>query len=41
METGQVDTLPLVTHQFKLDDIQKAFETQIKADNAVKVLVRP
>jgi 2-desacetyl-2-hydroxyethyl bacteriochlorophyllide A dehydrogenase len=41
MKTGQVDTLPLVTHQFKLDDIQEAFETQISAPDAVKVMVKP
>jgi 2-desacetyl-2-hydroxyethyl bacteriochlorophyllide A dehydrogenase len=41
MESGQVDTLPLVTHQFPLDDIKEAFETQLKADDAVKVMVKP
>ncbi len=41
MRSGQVDTLPLVTHQFPLDEIKAAFETQLSADDAVKVLVKP
>ena len=41
MKSGQVDTLPLVTHQFPLDKIKEAFETQLTADDAVKVMVKP
>jgi (R,R)-butanediol dehydrogenase/meso-butanediol dehydrogenase/diacetyl reductase len=41
MQSGRVDTLPLVTHEFPLDGIKEAFETQLTADDAVKVLVKP
>jgi 2-desacetyl-2-hydroxyethyl bacteriochlorophyllide A dehydrogenase len=41
MKSGQVDTRPLITHRFALDDIKKAFETQLTAVDAVKVIVKP
>jgi 2-desacetyl-2-hydroxyethyl bacteriochlorophyllide A dehydrogenase len=41
LKRGQVDTDPLITHQFRLDDIKEAFETQLTADDAVKVIVKP
>jgi (R,R)-butanediol dehydrogenase/meso-butanediol dehydrogenase/diacetyl reductase len=41
LESGQVDTRPLITHEFPLDEINEAFETQLTADDAVKVMVKP
>ena len=39
--TGRADTRPFITHEFPLDRVQEAFETQLTADSAVKVLVKP
>lgn len=39
--SGRVDTQPLITHEFPLDKVKEAFETQLKSDDAVKVLVKP
>jgi threonine dehydrogenase-like Zn-dependent dehydrogenase len=39
LSSGQVDTAPLVTHTFGLDDVQTAFETQLQADEVMKVVV--
>ena len=41
MQAGKVNTKPLITHQFSLDDINEAFETALKRDEAIKVLVKP
>jgi len=41
MQSGQVRTKQLITHEFPLDDIKQAFETQLNADEAIKVLVIP
>jgi 2-desacetyl-2-hydroxyethyl bacteriochlorophyllide A dehydrogenase len=41
LASGVVDLLPLVTHRFALTELDRAFETQMDADNAVKVLVSP
>jgi len=41
IEKKKVDTGYLVTHEFPLADIAKAFETQLTAPDAVKVLVKP
>jgi len=38
---GQVRTAGLVTHRFNLDQIIEAFETQITAADAIKVMVEP
>jgi threonine dehydrogenase-like Zn-dependent dehydrogenase len=40
LASGEVDTAPLVTHTFGLDDAHEAFETQLRADETVKVMVR-
>lgn len=41
MATGKVNTAPLVTHVFSLDQITEAFETGLKTDEAIKVMVKP
>ena len=41
LRSRRVDTKPLITHEFPLDQAREAFETQLKADEAVKVLVKP
>lgn len=41
LTSGKVDTMPLITHEFPLDRAQEAFETQLTADDAVKVLLKP
>lgn len=38
---GKVDLAPLVSHRFALDELAQAFETQMDAQNTIKVLVRP
>jgi Threonine dehydrogenase and related Zn-dependent dehydrogenases len=40
LASGAVDTAPLVTHTFDLPDAPEAFETQLRANEAVKVMVR-
>jgi 2-desacetyl-2-hydroxyethyl bacteriochlorophyllide A dehydrogenase len=41
VKTGQVKAKELITHEFLLDDIKDAFETQLDANSAIKVLVKP
>lgn len=41
IQAGKVNTEPLITHEFSLDKINEAFETQLKRDESVKVLVKP
>jgi 2-desacetyl-2-hydroxyethyl bacteriochlorophyllide A dehydrogenase len=41
LETGKVKTRSLITHEFPLDQAKEAFGTQLRAQDAVKVLVRP
>jgi len=41
IKNGRVDTKPLITHEFRLDNIKEAFETQLAAEDAIKVLVKP
>ncbi|MFC1953621.1 zinc-binding dehydrogenase [Chloroflexota bacterium] len=40
MEKGKVNTKPLITHQFPLDRVKEAFDTQLRIDEAIKVLVK-
>lgn len=40
LETGKINAKPLIVHQFPLSRISEAFETQIKAQDAVKVMVK-
>ena len=41
LKTGKVNTRPLVTHKYPLDKAREAFETQLKADESIKVLIKP
>ncbi len=41
MRTGKVDRKPLVTHEFPLDRAKDAYETQLKVEEAIKVLIKP
>jgi alcohol dehydrogenase len=41
LQSGKVNTRPLLTHEFPLDKAKEAFETQLGAEDAVKVLVKP
>ena len=41
LQSGRVQTAELITHRFPLADIKEAFETQLNAREAVKVLVSP
>jgi L-iditol 2-dehydrogenase len=41
MQEGKANMKPMVTHQFPLDKIKEAFDTQIKAPDAIKVVVKP
>jgi threonine dehydrogenase-like Zn-dependent dehydrogenase len=39
--SGKVKVKPLISHEFQLDEIMQAFETQTKAAESVKVIVKP
>jgi 2-desacetyl-2-hydroxyethyl bacteriochlorophyllide A dehydrogenase len=41
LEKGKVNTEPFISHEFALDDVKEAFETQVEAEGAVKVMVNP
>ncbi|MFC2021279.1 zinc-binding dehydrogenase [Chloroflexota bacterium] len=41
LQNGKVNTKSLITHQFPLDSVKEAFDTQIEVEDAIKVLVRP
>jgi len=38
---GLVDVTPLITHEFRLDDIRAAFDTVVGDERAIKVVIRP
>ena len=38
---GQVKTRDLITHEFSLNNVKEAFETQLNSDEAIKVLIKP
>jgi len=40
MEKEKVNTKPLITQQFSLDNVKEAFDTQLGVDKAIKVLVK-
>jgi len=39
--SGKVKLRPLITHEFGLDEIREAFETQARPAQSVKVLIKP
>ncbi len=39
METKKVNSKPLITHRFPLSQVREAFETEIEAQDAIKVIV--
>jgi 2-desacetyl-2-hydroxyethyl bacteriochlorophyllide A dehydrogenase len=41
MRSGKVVRKHLVTHEFPLDRAKEAYETQLKAEEAIKVLIKP
>lgn len=41
MRSGKVDRKPLITHKFPLDRAKEAYETQLKAEESIKVLLKP
>jgi len=41
MADGKVKVKPLISHEFPLDQTMEAFEIQTKADQSVKVIIKP
>lgn len=41
MRTGKVNRKPLITQEFPLSRAKEAYETQLKAGEAIKVLIKP
>jgi len=41
LQSGKVKTKELITHRFPLEEAKTAFDTQLNADEAVKVLIKP
>ncbi|KPJ54106.1 MAG: hypothetical protein AMJ37_00865 [Dehalococcoidia bacterium DG_18] len=41
MRSGKVDRKPLISHEFPLDRAKEAYETQLKTEEAIKVLIKP
>lgn len=41
LASGKVNAKPLISHQFPLDEIMEAFETQTNPEQAIKVIIKP
>jgi len=41
LASGKVDTRPLITHRYSLDDAPAAFDMSLRADEAIKVMILP
>lgn len=41
LSSGRVDRRPLITHEFPLEAAGEAYETQLRAEEAVKVVLKP
>jgi len=41
ISSGTVARRPLITHEFPLDQAAEAYETQLRAEEAIKVLIKP
>ncbi len=39
--SGKLPRAPLITHEFPLDRAAEAYETQLRADQAIKVIIKP
>jgi 2-desacetyl-2-hydroxyethyl bacteriochlorophyllide A dehydrogenase len=39
--SGKIDRMPLISHRFTIDQAKDAYETQLKAEEAVKVMIIP
>lgn len=39
--SGKIDRKPLITHRFPLEDASEAYNTQLKAEEAIKVVLTP
>jgi 2-desacetyl-2-hydroxyethyl bacteriochlorophyllide A dehydrogenase len=41
ISSGEIDRKPLVTHTFSLEEASEAYETQLQAEEAIKVVLTP
>ena len=41
ISSGRVDRKPFITHVFPLSRAKEAYETQLKAADAIKVMIEP
>ena len=41
INSGEIDRKPLISHTFSLEDARDAYETQLQAEEAIKVLLTP
>jgi (R,R)-butanediol dehydrogenase/meso-butanediol dehydrogenase/diacetyl reductase len=41
ISSGKIDRKPLISHTFSLEDASEAYETQLRAEEAVKVILKP
>lgn len=42
IEQGKIDTTPLITHRYKLDDIEEAYRVfENRLDNVIKIAIKP
>jgi alcohol dehydrogenase len=42
IEAGKIDTTPLITHRFRLEDIEEAYRIfENKLDGVIKIAIEP
>jgi 2-desacetyl-2-hydroxyethyl bacteriochlorophyllide A dehydrogenase len=41
ISSGEIDRKPLISHTFSLEDAREAYETQLREEEAIKVLLTP
>lgn len=41
IRSGKVNRKPLITHEFPLEKAKEAYETQLRAEEAIKVVIKP
>ena len=41
ISSGKIDRKPLISHTFALEDASEAYETQLMAEEAIKVILKP